>query len=734
MLKTLLFLLNVNIFRIFISVVLWGLLASFVITPTTNIDSLIQVAQKSQKSIDWNNVAEYYNYNVDSLHLRESVEQAYELAIRENNDLEIGRSLSLNANYFDYIGKPAQALEYFIKAKTYFEKATNAELHLADAIGYIGYYYNETGQYDQAIAELKKSIPLYRQAGNSEDQIARALLNIGFSYLRKTMPDSVIFYNQQALEWAEIAHDTLIMIESSNQLGILYMRKGDYSNALRNYEESLRLNQLTNDIQKTSFVLGNIAVLYLNRGNKSEALSFAKQSLEKARECNNNNTLAKILSIVGSVYFKTGNYIEAIEFSKASLEILQDSPYYEYTNYITLAESYLHCGEYDSCELYLSEAEKFHQLGLYVNESGFHFTKGLLFIARNNYKDGIVYLERGIEYRTEIEKRKVDKDIYNKLSSAYENVYKDYQRALEYKILAYNTNDSISKNEYMLALSDFQTKYATAEKELEITRLNLNQEQMKSEKARILIWLIIIAVLLLSMLLYAMILRQKKRTEKILFNKRLEEKNSEYDALVSEIENKQIKYYLDGLEAERSRLAGELHDNVANSLLAAKMKAEDTDSPRNEIASLLGDLQSQVRNISHELMPPVFRYASLFEIIDDYVIMQNNANGTKFTLNVTPEDGWDDLSDELSLELHRIIQEACGNALKHAKAQNIGIALNKTGNSIELQISNDGTGFDTQTKTKGVGLRIIKDRTAKLNGRFELISEQGKGTMVKVVI
>lgn len=91
------------------------------------------------------------------------------------------------------------------------------------------------------------------------------------------------------------------------------------------------------------------------------------------------------------------------------------------------------------------------------------------------------------------------------------------------------------------------------------------------------------------------------------------------------------------------------------------------------------------------------------------------------------------ISDEVD-DFVREIQEATGNALKHAQATHIKIILVREGNRIKLTIADNGKGFELQTGKSGIGLVIIKERVENLKGVLTLSSVPGKGTDVIVEI
>jgi signal transduction histidine kinase len=95
-----------------------------------------------------------------------------------------------------------------------------------------------------------------------------------------------------------------------------------------------------------------------------------------------------------------------------------------------------------------------------------------------------------------------------------------------------------------------------------------------------------------------------------------------------------------------------------------------------------------------------------------------------------------DLSRGAALALFRIVQEALGNAAKHAHANRISVRLTRSGDDVSLTVSDDGAGFDANrlTASGGLGLVMMRERASQLNGTFEFESAPGRGTTIRVVV
>ena len=95
-----------------------------------------------------------------------------------------------------------------------------------------------------------------------------------------------------------------------------------------------------------------------------------------------------------------------------------------------------------------------------------------------------------------------------------------------------------------------------------------------------------------------------------------------------------------------------------------------------------------------------------------------------------------ELSPGAALALFRIVQEALGNAAKHARARKIAVRLTRSKGMVALAVSDDGVGFDPSRPgtSGGLGLIMIRERATQLNGTFDLETAPGRGTTINVTI
>jgi signal transduction histidine kinase/ligand-binding sensor domain-containing protein len=197
-------------------------------------------------------------------------------------------------------------------------------------------------------------------------------------------------------------------------------------------------------------------------------------------------------------------------------------------------------------------------------------------------------------------------------------------------------------------------------------------------------------------------------------------------------------------EQERIRIAGELHDGVMQQMLAMTMMlgtakrriAEDSEArpTLDKISDKLVEVGSEIRRMSHDLHPPILQEAGLSQAVRAYCEQFSASSGIAVVCGAG--DGLDTLSRGAALALFRIIQEALGNAAKHAHAARISVQLMRSGEVVTLSVSDDGAGFDRSrlSASGGLGLIMMRERAGQLNGTFEFNTAPGRGTAIKVVI
>lgn len=211
--------------------------------------------------------------------------------------------------------------------------------------------------------------------------------------------------------------------------------------------------------------------------------------------------------------------------------------------------------------------------------------------------------------------------------------------------------------------------------------------------------------------------KQKLRIERQ--KREAEAQKREFETLQRDTERNATRAYLKELEKERNRLAKELHDGVCNDLYALEMNASTLNESWKE---LLRTSRENIRRVSHELLPPTFQETTLKQVLQNYTERMTSAS-CKVTLTTLPEEcDWSVLPETYCLNIYRIIQEATGNALKHASPTEIHLTLEWKLPNLELTISHNGK--FSSTSEKGIGLQTMKERVMAMKGHISVKAEK----------
>jgi PAS domain S-box-containing protein len=198
-------------------------------------------------------------------------------------------------------------------------------------------------------------------------------------------------------------------------------------------------------------------------------------------------------------------------------------------------------------------------------------------------------------------------------------------------------------------------------------------------------------------------------------------------------------------EAERGRVALELHDHITQLLcailvrsqaLADKLSARDGSSKREatKLREMLGQTAEEVERISRNLRPSVLDELGLAAVLRDTSTEFAERTGVSVKLACVRLTAR--LPADTELTLYRILQEALKNVEKHARALHVTVRLTQQVNFVQLAINDDGIGFDPARHPAGrygkggLGLLSMRERAIYADGTLNVTSARGKGTTV----
>ena len=521
-----------------------------------------------------------------------------------------------------------------------------------------------------------------------------------------------------------------------------------------------------------------------------EGLRLALALHQKSKKNKDVKIHYQITNLIAEIYRKNREHKKAIIYYKISLKQLslnlKDNRDLTYNNQKDLAKKYQRIGtEYallkinDSAIFYYNKLAELNSLDdevLGLQASSFSNLAGIYqkdTTILNHYEKAIDYAERAIAthkkrnnrlsqasainnlanvylLQGDFEKSKkkyfegiklikrdtsslsiaIKADLYYNLAWAMRNL-KEYE-AYDYQEISYNMENDLRDDEMTQNI-----KRITGEYNVGVVR---KAGEFEKQKAQNLTWIIGISsfsiILLLAFLLNQYKLRQKTLSLQLYKQELLQQQKLE--KIRTEAQIRILNATLDGKETERKQIAETLHDSVSALLSSANLHLQackklfkgpipvEVDKSQN----IIHEASQKIRDLSHTLVSSILLKFGLAYAIKDMAEKYSNSQLEILyeTQNIQRYD------QDFEIKLHNIIQELINNTLKHSEATTASILLVEKDEKLLLSIKDNGKGFDKLQvpKKDGLGINQIDARIHMMKGKFDIKSENNKGTFVTI--
>lgn len=513
---------------------------------------------------------------------------------------------------------------------------------------------------------------------------------------------SIDYFRQgETLIYKNIDHEDFAIV--CGNIGIFYRRLGMNDSAIFFYHRGIEVAIQANDQKNIAFLNNNLSVLYEELGRHDESFQYAERAENAAKLAGDEDQLLKALAGKGSALFGKGKYHVALDILIPAYQ--QAEPTHYTLAKLTLIKYILSVlikkGDKDQQDFYLKKGEELAKTlpPNSVPVLGMLHTKLNINIDRKQWKEAlstIAQIETNNQKNVSMPPYKLQANKARCMAELghYADAYLMERDAME--MADSERNEQIEKQ-----LNELTTHYKVMEKELEVSKL----KQIQADNQRKIGWLIAALSLLLASILVLIMRNRFNRQKNII---------------------RETQKYVEGIEGERTRLARELHDGVCNDLLAIglQIRAEKTDWQK--AADSISTVRNQLRNLSHELMPPQFNdNVNLDEALRFYL-----EHIEKPTVKYHSEGKhWDQLPTNTAYQIYRITQEAIGNIIVHQPEGTADVTLLYNENELKLNISSKGE--IVESRKPGIGLQSMRDRANSIHGKME--THQSKDLFVITV-
>jgi signal transduction histidine kinase len=508
----------------------------------------------------------------------------------------------------------------------------------------------------------------------------------------------------------------------SNKADSLYAIS-QYDAAIREYLEVLRQAEQIGGQGLTVEVMLALSRCYYHLYDRNTALKWLYRSQGLLDKYQLDSLRSEVYYLTCAIYIEEQEVDSAEKYAFKAIELMQKQKDHGKLSktYCTLVELHLNTSrDTDKIERMLELAETHAKLNGNPANMAFVESKkyNYAFFFRKDFADALRHVSESERLYRLSNNREA---ILNAMRAKAECLImlKDTS-AKTYMNAWFQFKDSVLQEEKAKEVAQFETLYETGLKEQENTLLRqqneLSTQQIRTRNITI---LLLVAVLTLSVMLGLLWLNKVN----------LARSRAELNLIQSQ-------------QAEKERIARDLHDNVGGQLSYIIHSLEGLHTFKgSKREALVHDLTSTARNITSSLRETIWAVSEkniqLNDISDRLKLYARSLfrnTSTKIHFEEQVENSVD-LSSLIGLNVYRMCQEILTNSFKHAKASEIRVFIGEMNEKVIIRIEDNGIGFNPEeANTSGYGLGNIKRRADESRVKLNLESESGKGTKYTMIV
>ncbi len=565
------------------------------------------------------------------------------------------------------------------------------------------------GEYARALKDLTQALIVARRF-DDDRRAANCLINMGIIRIKLgDFPRALTALSDAHVLVRERLHDRGIESQCLINLGLLYENMTDDTKALETYQLALDTLQGLGNHLLEAISTTNLGYVYKRLGRLEHASQSFKTALRVAKQIKFPKVEIGALDGLGQVQTSLGNFTTALEFHQQALDRA----------------------------LEISDLES--EIDALLNI-------GRVYLKTNQAHQAIESLSKALERAEQTERKKAIFEAHELLADAHEQLGDPIQ-ALKHFREFHRVEKTLfnQESEEKTRQLSIQFDLERAQHETEVYRLRTELERTAKEQAE---QTVKERTLELQLGNQTIERQRQELQEKVLTLHRLLEQN---EVLRSRLV----------LAATRSttlnerflrRLSAELHDGPAQDLGFALLKLDSNQlqavaqnaAPEQQarytkeletIQASIARALSEMRAIASGMCLPELEQLSLKETLLRVINNHKRRSQTEveFVLEETPEE----LPLPVKITLYRLVQESLTNAFKHAGGKGQAVHLFSKDEHLHLEVSDAGSGFEPNTSLEhsdGLGLLGMRERVESVGGNFEIDSQLGVGTKVKIVL
>ncbi|WP_298222552.1 tetratricopeptide repeat-containing sensor histidine kinase [Flavobacterium sp.] len=545
----------------------------------------------------------------------------------------------------------------------------------------------------------------------------------------------------------------------------------------------MKKHQLHEVYSIRSTILFNLALVYQRQNNDLDAIKILlNEAIPLAKKANDKIEMANLYRFLGLIFYNKNDLQKAAEYVGLAIKTLEAKKL-SHENYAEdLLQFYLFYVEICSLQNKLSEASNYLQKAkslldnhpdsnLYID---YYSAKGTLENQYKNYRNAIAIFDLGIakaqlvndtysvinfkllkfESLKELKQydqaknlllevlsnREVNVEDRKNYSKDLSLIYKqlgDYKNAILYSERYMSLSDSLDKISNKNEIANLEARYKSKENENKIKELEIQKQQAlltsRNDRMNYIVFGLISFILLLVTIF---LIKNSKNQKRIAAQKEINY-HQKLNALEIQKALEVMQAMIGGEEAERKRIARDLHDGIGSRLSALKMQVQSVTSNTNS-TSILEDFSEslslsiiELRQIAFNLMPETLLKLGLELALKDLCHSLNREN---VTIDFQANEISKSIKANDQVTIFRIVQELINNALKHSHCSEIIVDCSQNRDLFLITVEDNGKGFNPEEleQYKGLGLKNIKNRVELLKGKLDIQSRPESGTVFNI--
>jgi two-component system sensor histidine kinase UhpB len=515
-----------------------------------------------------------------------------------------------------------------------------------------------------------------------------------------------------------------IMIALSNY----YINRSNFQKCIEVCQKGISESLGIFDYETASQFYNNLSLCHSYMQEYDMAMAYSDKSIALKQKTTNEDGLANAYLNRGLILTNKGDYESGFNYYAKSEAI-----YLKHNNHVSLTQTYVNYG-WDYTGL-----KQFHKARNYLNKALFHAKQSNdkirqagvwnawgYYYKNAGYADSVAYsLEHALQLSLEAENNRNALLACQELATHYQNSG-NIKLAFAYLNKAYNLKDTVFEEAKIQQAQSLNARHENARKEKQIELLNTQKQnnELVIQKQQLTLLAVSLLIVMLSIVSYFIFNRYRKR-----------QKAQKERELHSQ------------KEAERIRIARDMHDEVGAGLTRIVMRSEQVklhlqsgQELKNGMVDTLEKMAAESRELSHSigeivwaLNPKNDTFDALCAYLRNYAYDYFEEVGIACSINFPETIPNMPVSPDLRRNVFLILKESINNIVKYSEASEGEITLQLSENHFSLTIKDNGKGVNNDiVSSSGNGLGNMKKRAEECGGKFTFINKQGEGIAISI--